>query len=1144
MPLPMLSAYILQTLTWPGKLYSLFGHMDIPYGTDDLLNALAYTICLVTFLTIVTVLTRKMSRRLFNLKRHAKTTKGRLRFATIKSHVNSVVFSVGRAHPDNSHCHAAARRSAANKHITAVCALINAPVFSLSKSTVDGYRNVNGNRLFYDVKDLAKFDKPEDKTPNPGDIVKMVDVISHLSKKEFNSLIDGCDGIAAYTFKTESAGFRSDEVSVVWDQKTKRYNFSMPDGKYNQELWDFTEELLTSRRFYFDRPALGAFVALGLVTIYLLSLLELARDPQIFLWTPTTTKYCYTWTDFILRFMYFGLNWEQYVDNRGAPLFSYFYPTIKTLTTTITYPHIHVCREDYMTTFVLAYVILACLFLLLCSLRIRSRVCQVLRHDAGYNRMSVWIIPNCNLGTLQSLLWFSEITKYLPRRFQPYTVTSGALDKEGNPLPDMSVHGVQVITPTGRYLNLNLNGSDLRMTFTQATVDAVKAFHCYSGSAVKQGSLQVTLKALKLKHTATELQTLITFLKTGLEAPSTTEALSSLAFPFYYTAGPRGGDSKRPNVQPFMEALLPGRQMAANICRENDQAFVDKRVVDVRPPIVHMTTHMVDLMNEFTDHLCQDGPTHIDRLNDILKRQNSVQQKASIDFAEEVLPAIAQREYVKSFQKAESYNGFKDPRGITVFSPLVKYAMSLVSYAVSSVCKTTKWYAFGKHPDEIATRMAEVLKSAKTNFAETDFSRMDGTVTAAIRCLDEMIIRKSILPEYVEFALAWYEMVYLNCIKTSTGLIYEQGTAQGSGDPLTSVMNTCRSAFVAYCYLRRSMQSEQAWEALGIYGGDDGGTADVDENTLTDVAKQWGFKMTSDVKLYGERTTFLSRIYGPGAWEGDSSNCCDLPRALGQFNLSTKVNDFTKTRIGWLKAMSYVTTDGNTPLMGDLVQKLLTDLKDEQFDDHEKFLRWSAQKDLHHGVTTARDRRPWMDDYAAECFDGLRIAEFMKWAKTPATPWNKPPPLKLVPLPETITDHLVDDVLFEEEQEEKEEEKEDEEPAPSVGPAPDSDPAPAIMKAHVPPSVPTSKVHSTPRGGLPRKPTFPVAPKRNPVKGGSRGKPSGSKKKEANPPQPSPRIYDSVVNAGARPKTSVHKRGPAKRRKRNKGKGKKAPPKP
>ena len=171
-------------------------------------------------------------------------------------------------------------------------------------------------------------------------------------------------------------------------------------------------------------------------------------------------------------------------------------------------------------------------------------------------------------------------------------------------------------------------------------------------------------------------------------------------------------------------------------------------------------------------------------------------------------------------------------------------------YALNDAIKGLDWYAFSRTPKDVAERVAGICEVSESHADNTDYTRLDGSVGSNARLLERTVL------------LAVFRHVFhvelLRLMKSQTGLSaatkhgvkYNTHLARASGSPETSPLNTILNAFVAFLGFRMTrkggsfMDMHEAWDALGIYGGDDGLTADQDGKAAEKAALMMGLKLT------------------------------------------------------------------------------------------------------------------------------------------------------------------------------------------------------------------------------------------------------------------------------------------------------------
>lgn len=434
-------------------------------------------------------------------------------------------------------------------------------------------------------------------------------------------------------------------------------------------------------------------------------------------------------------------------------------------------------------------------------------------------------------------------------------------------------------------------------------------------------------------------------------------------------------DSKSPSTDPketltaFMSPILHGA-FAPLDNKANEEWCIQGRITNFRrdKPLVP-SQYMEDLMTEFSEHLIP-VPHTLDPvvLDVVYERQNRPSQRRILAQSETERP----HRVAKSFMKREAYADVKDPRPITTINGPDKRDYSTFIYPISDILKTTRWYAFGKTPREIAIRVCEVLARATTAI-NTDFSRFDGRVSMILRTLERKILTRAYKRGYLGEVLDLHRSQHNLRGKGRHGTRYTSDAARLSGSPETACFNSIDNAFVAYVTLRsepfegRRRTPREAWDALGIYGGDDGLTANVSTTESTRSSDMVGLVLECDeVKRGNFGITFLSRIYGPNVWYGDPTTCCDLPRQLTKYhttvNLPGNVTCLEKHRE---KARSFHLSDKNTPIIGPLVSKTIELFGEAEMTEKTLGMRkWDSEGT--EDVQYPNEAQDWMATYAED----------------------------------------------------------------------------------------------------------------------------------------------------------------------------------
>lgn len=218
---------------------------------------------------------------------------------------------------------------------------------------------------------------------------------------------------------------------------------------------------------------------------------------------------------------------------------------------------------------------------------------------------------------------------------------------------------------------------------------------------------------------------------------------------------------------------------------------------------------------------------------------------------------------VKAFMKKEAYTECKDPRNISAVSTGFQLELSRYTYAVKAqVLKDIHWYYPGRSLEGIAQALHALgVEAAKDGrmLAETDFSRYDGTISAALRKEVEFATYKQVLS-----ADAWHGFHKLAIQELAApasvgGRKYDPQGSRLSGSPLTTDGNTVISAYVDYCGNRLDgMDPAESWKCIGAHFGDDGVSR---MNSSSKVASDLGLKLKLEERDPRGRVGFLGRIF-------------------------------------------------------------------------------------------------------------------------------------------------------------------------------------------------------------------------------------------------------------------------------------------
>lgn len=442
----------------------------------------------------------------------------------------------------------------------------------------------------------------------------------------------------------------------------------------------------------------------------------------------------------------------------------------------------------------------------------------------------------------------------------------------------------------------------------------------------------------------------------------------------------------QPSMVSFMQPIMDGA-FAPERHWNNDDRTVRKRVTDLqREKQKRDHEHVSPFLRTCMEEFCRQVEGHVGRklhpvdYDTVYENQQRPTQRRILDEAQHTLDDGT----ATAMQKAEAYGNMNDPRNITIMNPASKLEHSRWLYAVYDALKELPWYAFGKVPCEIATHMATLCSSAEW-WADMDCSRMDGRVDTRPRLLEEMVMLRLFHPSYhTEILRNLKTQTHLR-VRTRFGVTYNSGNTRASGSAQTSAFNTLLSAFIAYLAFRMSRKPNgafyapnEAYSRLGLYGGDDGGTPDLDKKSAEKAAAMMGQKLEIIVIKRGEPgVQFLARYYGPNVWYGDPNSCCDISRQLLKFHATTHLNGVSENQKLLEKCFAFSLSDSATPVVGPFVTKALQIAGFTRRDYSNVLNIWNSQ--LEQEVHYPNEYEDWMDSLLESQNPEFDATRFMEW---------------------------------------------------------------------------------------------------------------------------------------------------------------------
>jgi hypothetical protein len=447
----------------------------------------------------------------------------------------------------------------------------------------------------------------------------------------------------------------------------------------------------------------------------------------------------------------------------------------------------------------------------------------------------------------------------------------------------------------------------------------------------------------------------------------------------------------------FMTPLIDGA-FVPDRTLENEKYAILERVEKPRPPVLKLTRFMAQIMKEFVERLIPEDiaytlePVDFDT---VYERQARPTQRRILDAASFM---VAKR-MVQSFMKAEPYQNVKPARMISTINGVDKMEYSRITYAWYEVLSDQPWYAFGHTPKEIALRVAEVCSSAQM-VVNSDFSKFDGHGSNLMRDLERMALLRAFKHCHHQSVMNLHRAQYNLPAVSTFGEWYETGFGRASGSPETAMFNSLLNAFIAYLAFRMTdtaggkIPPDEAYAKLGVYGGDDGLTADIDLRMYHRAAIMLGQELTTEPiqrDMFGVK--FLARMYSPYVWNGDATSTCDLLRQLTKFHVTVKLPSNVTPQDKFVeKARSVLLSDRNTPVIGELCRMaeiLRFGDTDDRFSPDEKttpMRGWSSMYEEVNQYPNASAQ--WMHAYLISHLPSFDYKQFKSWLGK-VTKWDE-----------------------------------------------------------------------------------------------------------------------------------------------------------
>lgn len=409
-------------------------------------------------------------------------------------------------------------------------------------------------------------------------------------------------------------------------------------------------------------------------------------------------------------------------------------------------------------------------------------------------------------------------------------------------------------------------------------------------------------------------------IKDNHQHPVTTVELGDNAYtPLGSLVTEDGTRTMRKITEPYMlDSAHPTRS------HNSDQSCIQGRIIDVKNPARAVPPFYYQCLAEFAKLLVPDhvANTLVPEDYDFISKQwKRPTQQSLLDKVKHVLFYVKPWA-VKSFQKAESYAKVTHPRNISTLPTGFNARLGQYYYPFSSnVMKLAHWYAFGHTPAEIGRALMDKALNTSEVVVD-DTTRLDGSCGEFQHIVHKTCVMRAFAPQYKAELSSMLEREANATGFTSTGLHYKAtfNTLSGSSD--TSTKNSITTAFNHYVERRLcGLKPIAAYQALGMYGGDDGITFDCNPSVLERVYAKTGLLVKTSIIQLGQPVPFLGRVF-LDPWTVPNS-IADIPRQLRKLHLTATPASVPRDVILLRKAEALLITDPETPILSTWAKRVI-----------------------------------------------------------------------------------------------------------------------------------------------------------------------------------------------------------------------------
>lgn len=851
---------------------------------------------------------------------------------------------------NNIHKFAARRRLAVVNMVQCIALKHDLEIYDEQMSRRSISRGFSGCRTIMDAKDACSYvsDNLKYEAPKPGSIMTHIDTFSHKSFDDANATLSDGNIHFLYTWNPTCVAGKSDELHFRYDDRGDLLTEVEGSAPYRDSLWDFEDDSLVTYSHEFS------FTRLSKVCTILASAILCSHACKM--------------SDVQNRLVDFILDCSQR-SGANAAILSFS----AVLGTFVPFAMSH----------------------------------KVIRLDVGEHRSAVAIVPNCKFRGLAAFVRPFLQDKILRRR-QPYV----GVTKGGHKFVAEKRKACSYETTPGGY-SAAFTESHRSYFIDNSVFDITKSL------TTDKGCPSIPNVRVTTKFEGEEANRVAISLAIALSDQARIKQSFSNNYGFYKVPTIIRQDDEAmadgKEIKPVMAhgAMPPVVTGAAYIHAQSEAQTADFVQRRLRDPAEKTDTaidpEIAQYIAEFAALTKRTVIGDVDGFLEPISEEEYIdtRKKTQLNRFYDVIPIYDINNYDdrEGFMKREILpDPAKAARGICCHPAPAQAIGGRISLAYAAAMKACPWMACGLNPAETTEAVVRVCLNAN-HVTETDFSAQDATIDLDKRRVELLLLKELFDPKWHDLIENWHYTDYCGRVlygqKDSKREVHEFNGSRGSGSPFTTYGNTPLTALFAFVALRRAGKTAQeAWDALGIYSGDDGITADLPPEACEQSAEALGFL----VKPFKRKhyISFLGRNYFDPIGGSHSSIQSPL-RTLSKLHTTLlNIDEFTAEETMLMKAICLQVTDKDSDFFGDWSKKVLQDADEVQRASLEaKVLKFPglhpyfAVKALKTNATYVNTRGDYLDLFEEE-MPGFDWSAFNAWLEHGSGPcptlWEHPEP--------------------------------------------------------------------------------------------------------------------------------------------------------